>query len=279
MKKIRSITNQVISGMLMAFSIAMLTSCGGGGDGKVKFASTKLPLPLGRYIQLSHPYATYTLTEPDGNGNGEMIVDFDFEILRHVPDMEYLSFKVEPVKWVDGEWNIRVKFKKDQQAVEQLANVIADENIDRAMISFHRQYEDKTAKELDAIRDRWNGTEVQFDNSAIYIEVPASRIHLTGEGSKSVQVMRSSTIYLYSNNNSSIYVEYSVEAISLLEYARTVACTIKTQDGSFEAVLMGTSNMNGYCRFGSEENNKYYISPRDMDKLLSSPVDVYIDVK
>ncbi len=275
-------TGHAVLCMLMVFSVAMMTSCNGGVDGKVVFASTKVPLPLGRYIQLAHPYATYTLTEPDGNGNGEMIVDFDFEILRHVPDIEYLTFKVEPVRWVDGEKNFRLKSKNDQQAVEQLANVIADENVDRAVVSFHRQYEDMTTKELEARRDRWNGTEVQFENSAIYIEVPASRIHLTGEGSKSVRVVGRSAIQLYSDNYSSIYVEYSAETISQLEYLRTVTCTIKTQDGSFEAVLMGTmgnANMKAYHRCGVDKNIKYYISPRDMDKLLSSPVDVYIDVK
>lgn len=279
MKKIMTMAKHAVYGMLMVFSVATLTSCNGGVDGKVVFASTKVPLPLGRYIQLAHPYATYTLTEPDGNGNGEMIVDFDFEILRHVPDMEYLSFKVEPVKWVDGEKNIRVKFKKDQQAVEQLANVIADDNMNRAMVSFHRQYEDRTSKEVEALRRQWNETEVQFDNTAIYIEVPSSRIHLTGDRANFVQVVQSSTIHLYSKNNSSINLECSVEVTSQIEYARTVTCTIKTQDGSFEAVLVGSTGMVGYWNFGNEENNRYYISPRDMDKLLSSPVDVYIDVK
>lgn len=273
-------TGHAVLCMLMVFSVAMLTSCNEGGDGKVVFASTKVPLPLGRYIQLAHPYATYTLTEPDRNGNGEMSVDFDFEILRHVPNMEYLTFKVEPTKWItNGDRNFSVKLKKDQQAVEQLANVIADENIYRATVNFQSQYEDLTAKEVEAIRKQWNGEEVQFDYSAIYINVPASRIHVTGEWVNLVQIVQSSTIYLYSKNNSSIYIEYSVDATSQFEYARTVTCTIKTQDGSFEAVLVGSTNMNGWCLFGNNENNRYYFSPRDMDKLLSSPVDVYIDIK
>lgn len=276
MKKIMTMAKHAVYGMLMVFSVAMMTSCNGGVDGKVVFASTKVPLPLGRYVQLSRPYATYSLTEPDGNGNGEMIVDFDFEILRHVPDIEYLTFKVEPVRWVDGEKNFRLKSKNDQQAVEQLANVIADENVDRAMVSFHRQYEDLTAKEVEAIRKQWNGMEVKFDNSGIYIEVPASRIHLTGEGSKSVQVVGHSTIQLYSKNNSSINLECSVKVTPQIEYARPFTCTIKTQDGSFEAVLEAVSmdtNLKKYYCLGDN------ISPRDMDKLLSSPVEIYIDMK
>ena len=97
--------------MLLAFSAVMLPSCDGGADGEVKFATTRIPLPLGRYVQLAHPYATFSISKPDSNGNGEEIVNFDFEILRHVPNIEYLNFNVKPVKRNDGGANFRVKFK------------------------------------------------------------------------------------------------------------------------------------------------------------------------
>lgn len=279
MKKIRTIAGHAVLGMLLAFSAVMLPSCDGGADGEVKFATTRIPLPLGRYVQLAHPYATFSISKPDSNGNDEEIVNFDFEILRHVPNIEYLNFNVKPVKRNDGGANFRVKFKNDQDAVEQLSKAIADEKNDRVTVSWSRKYEDMVESEVKTAIEQINGTEVAFDHSTIYIVVPQSKIHISGVNSQSVTVTTPASIHLDFENGKSVYMTLSLESISNLEYAQTVTAKICTAKGDFEATLTGNSNMNGYSDFGYGESNRYYISPKDMDKLLSSTIDIYIDMK
>lgn len=249
-------------------------------DGEVKFPSTKVPLPLGRYIQLSQPSACYSFTTPDANGNGEMTVLFDFEILRHVPNIEYLTFKVEPVKWVDGAKNFRVKLKKDQQAVEKLASAIVDDKASSVSVEFGKPYNDIVEQELDELKKQWNGTEVQFDNSTIYVKVPQSKIHISGEFSQSLVVTKPATIHLDSYNNSSIKLSLSmdVQTDSTDGHFNLITATIKTADGNFEATL---SNSDGYFRYMDlpDVNQPYFIAPKEMDKLLSSPVEININIK
>lgn len=279
MKKIRAIAMHAMSGMLLAFTAAVLPSCDGGAYGEVKFTTVKIPLPLGRYMQLAHQYATYSFTEPDSDGNGEFTVNFDFEILRHVPNIEYLNFNVKPVKRNNGGANFSVKFKKDQDAVEQLSKAIADEKNDRVTVSWSIKYEDMVESEVKTAIEQINGTEVAFDHSTIYIVVPQSKIHISGVNSQSVTVTTPASIHLDFENGKSVYMTLSLESISNLEYAQTVTATIRVAKEDFEATLTGHSGLNGYSVFGNEENNRYYISPKDMDKLLSSPIEIYIDMK
>ncbi|MDE6346635.1 MAG: hypothetical protein K2L55_08200 [Muribaculaceae bacterium] len=273
MKKIMTMAKHAVYGMLMVFSVATLTSCNGGGDGKVVFASTKVPLPLGRYVQLSRPYATYTLTEPDGNGNGEMIVDFDFEILRHVPGLEFLSFRAKPKNRIEEEV-LYIKFKRDQQAVEELAKAINVEDCDRVSIKFNTKYCDKTKREVEDMGKFINGKEFKITDSSLYLFVPQSNVHISGVNSQSIKVKEPVTIRLLSDDNSSIYLDFSVKVLSDVQYNhQTIVATIRTEDGNFEA----TMESRGYFSFPNV--NRYYILQREMDKLLSSPVEIYIDMK
>lgn len=251
-------------------------------DGEVKFPSTKVPLPLGRYIQLSQPSACYSFTTPDANGNGEMTILFDFEILRHVPNIEYLTFKVEPVKWVNGAKNFRVKLKKDQQAVEKLASAIVDDKASSVSVEFGKPYNDIVEQELDELKKQWNGTEVQFDNSTIYVKVPQSKIHISGEFSQSLVVTEPATIHLNSDNNSSIKLSLSMNVLqtdSTVGHFNFITATIKTTDGNFEAKL-SDSDVSFIERVDLPYVDRpYLIAPKEMDKLLSSPVEININIK
>lgn len=245
-------------------------------DGYVKFSTTTLPMPLGRYIQLATPSASFKYSKPDANGNGTWTANFQFNILRHVPNLEYLTFTVEPQQWIDGQPNFRVKFKKDQNAVEKLANAINSKTTSKVNISWNGNYKDKVQLELNETIRLFKNTNVQFDNSTIYLEVPQSRISISGNHSQDIRIAEAATIYLYSDDGRNVHLKLSIQPLLTQGFRATVTATIRTQDGMFETSFLEKDLwMNQYISFPSD--GKQYISPREMDRLLSQPV--YIDLK
>lgn len=245
-------------------------------DGYVKFSTTALPMPLGRYIQLATPSASFKFSKPDANGNGTWTANFQFNILRHVPNLEYMTFWIEPQQSIDGQPNFCMEFKDDLNAVEKLANAINSKTTSKVNISWNGNYKDKVQLELNEAIRLLKNTNVEFYKSAIYIEVPQSRITISGNHSQDIRIAEAATIHLYSDNGKSVHLELSVKPLLTQGFNATVTATIRTQDGMFETSFLEKDLwMNQYISFPSD--GKQYISPREMDRLLSQPV--YIDLK
>ena len=121
-----------------------------------------------------------------------------------------------------------------------------------------------------------NGKEFKITDSSLYLFVPQSNVHISGVNSQSIKVKEPVNIRLLSDDNSSIYLDFSVKVLSDVQYNhQTIVATIRTEDGNFEA----TMESRGSFSFPNVNDNGYYILQREMDKLLSSPVEIYIDMK
>lgn len=247
-------------------------------DGYVKFSTTALPMPLGRYVQLSTPSASFKFSKPDANGNGTWTVNFQFNILRHVPNLEYFDFDVEPQQWIDGLPDLEdLELKNDQNAVEKLANAIKSKTTSKVNISWQTSYYDQVQLEINEIIRHLKNSNVQFENSAIYVMVPQSRITISGNHNQDIRIAEAATIYLRSDNGKNVSLQLGISPLLTQSFNATVTATIRTQDGMFERSFLEKDFwMNDYIIIPSNDDVKEYIAVRDMDKLLSSPI--YIDL-
>lgn len=248
-------------------------------DGTVTLTTREIPLPLGRYIEFADTEIPFSISDPDDNGNCELTAHLRFRILRHIPNLEYCTFKIEPKVWDDNGPNFDVKLKKDQRAVAKLAEAIAYGKSDFVDIDWKREYNGASQAEVEKAREGIDGQKVAVDNSTIYIQVPSSRVHIGGAFSSDCSTVKPATIHIKGDNNG-IYLNLSCELYMISDMSiRFGTARIFTTDGNFEAVLnnpcFGTyvSGTTEYIEFADE---KYYITPSQMDALLSSNVEIEI---
>ena len=249
-------------------------------DGYLRMSTKTIPMPLGRYVQLATPSISYKYSKPDVNGNGTCTFNYQFDILRHVPNLEYFDYEIESVD--DDKYFFEIKFKKDQNAVEKLSNAIASKSTSRVNIAWNKRYSDKVQLEVNEEIRQLKNLGVESSGSILYVDVPQSRISISGDYySEYIRIAEAATITLKSEDGSSVYLTLKFKPIASQEVGVSVIATIRTEDGSYETsffkrdVIMGTGNMMIFS--GSDGEGLRYITGREMDKLLSSPI--YIDLK
>lgn len=241
-------------------------------DGYVKLQTTQLSYPLGRYVQFTSTSLPFKISSPDARGNGTMTTYFTFEVLRHVPNLQYCTFKIEPVEWNEGGENFRIKFKKDQNAVEQLSEAISNKTVSKKTIKFIQDYSDLVVQEVARAYKAFNGQAVDVDYNSIYCLVPVANVSIEGGGN--VRLKEAATIHLDSDENNRTTTKMSVSLNLILDsYYSPNANTqivVRTDNGEFYNTFENV-NLQQYT-----VSNDIYISGRNMDALLSRPV--YIDV-
>lgn len=249
-------------------------------DGYLRMSTKTIPMPLGRYVQLATPSISFKYSKPDVNGNGTCTFNYQFDILRHVPNLEYFDYEIESVD--DDKYFFEIKFKKDQNAVEKLSNAIASKSTSRVNIAWNKRYSDKVQLEVNEEIRQLKNLGVESSGSILYVDVPQSRISISGDYySEYIRIAEAATITLKSEDGSSVYLTLKFKPIASQEFGVSVIATIRTEDGSYETsffkrdVIMGTGNMMIFS--GSDGEGLRYITGREMDKLLSSPI--YIDLK
>lgn len=248
-------------------------------DGYLRMSTKTIPMPLGRYVQLATPSISFKYSKPDVNGNGTCTFNYQFDILRHVPNLEYFDYEIESVD--DDKYFFEIKFKKDQNAVEKLSNAIASKSTSRVNIAWNKRYSDKVQLEVNEEIRQLKNLGVESLGSVLYVDVPQSRIFISGDYSEYIRIAEAATITLKSEDGSSVYLTLKFKPIASQEFGVSVIATIRTEDGSYETsflkrdVIMGTGNMMIFS--GSDGEGLRYITGREMDKLLSSPI--YIDLK
>lgn len=204
-------------------------------DGKVKFASTSLPLPLGRYVQLSTPSASYKFSKPNRNGNGTYTVNFKFDILRHVPNIEYIDFKLIQRPRVDKFNDFVVRFDRDQLAEEKLANAISSGTSSRVNIAWKGEYEDKVQLEVNGLIKQWNNKEAIFDQTEIDVFVSPARISVNGINSQKMRFSKPAKIRLLTApGRRDIEISLFLEPLIAAGFNANVTATIRTKDGSYQ---------------------------------------------
>lgn len=247
-------------------------------DGYLRLSTKTIPMPLGRYVQLATPSISYKYSKPDVNGNGTCTFNYQFDILRHVPNLEYFDYEIESVD--DDKYFFEIKFKKDQNAVEKLANAIASKATSKVNIAWKKRYSDKVQLEVNEEIRQLKNLGVESLGSVLYVDVPQSRISISENYSHDIRITKAATINLRSDDGSNVYLSLEFKPIVAGEFSASVIATIRTEDGMYETsfyssdMLMSTNNM---IFSQSEGEGLRYISGRDMDKLLSSPI--YIDLK
>lgn len=250
------------------------------GDGTIKLPSTNVPYPLGRYVELTSNEIPFKITDPDRDGNGQLLVNFNFKILRHVPNIEYVHFRIESNP---GNY-FTLKFKKDPNAVESLANAIANRSTNRAIVQWSTPFSHKTRAEVNRERNKLNGQAVTFQGTSIFIRVPQSRIHIDGQSTYNSTRCGEAMIAFYANHNT-INITLSAELYtgSNPTIQGRPSATIRTTDGQFEATLFSDNTYNPSnvpinssvtLNFGGANTNN--IRGTDMDMLLSSDIEVEI---
>ncbi len=234
---------------------------------------------MGRYVQLTSDKLSVRFTEPDSESNGNGYVDFPFEILRHVPNIKYLNLRVESEENSDHYFSI--KFKKDQGAVEELSNAIKDDKITKSTIAYIAPYQDMVSQEVKALASQLENTYFEITESTIYIEIPPSKISITGQDANSIIVTDKATVHLNSEKGRSsvemsINVNLTGGSADGYAYSRAIA-KLRTDRGDFEAYLNSTDFYpNSYNQFPN--NGQYWIQARDMDQLLTYPISLEIEV-
>lgn len=241
-------------------------------DGYVKLLSSQLSYPLGRYVQFTSTSLPFKISSPDQRGNGTFTTTFTFEVLRHVPKLQYCTFKIEPVEWNDGGENFRIKFKKDQNAVEQLSEAIANKAVSKKTIKFTQSYSDMVAQEIARLRKAYSGQVVDVDYNSIYCTVPVANVNIEGGGN--IRVKEAPTILLNSYENNRTTTAMSVNMSLLLDpnYSPNAynMIVVRSDNGEFYKTFDNVS-LSGYV-----VSENIYISGREMDVLLTRPI--YIDI-
>lgn len=275
---------------LSLLSLSLLTACGGKSNqgettptpynGVIKLQSKKIPLPLGRYVQLSSNEVNIGFTEPDADGNGESYAYFQFEILRHVPNLKKLNFSIEPVGEMNPYFCIKLN-EENQQAVEDLTNAIKDTNKSKVAIQSTQDYSDMVPGEINDLLEQISQIPFEIDHSDIWIDIPPSRITITGTNASSTRVAGGATL-VFQSKNGSLYLEVTANLACVGDgYSTLGIAKLRTDNGDFEAYLKRSNfYLNEHTTFPDiwDERGKYWIQPTDMDKLLSSPLSLEIEV-
>lgn len=277
---------KIINTLVLLCVGVMATSMGcAQSDGIVELPSTNVPLPLGRYIEMASTEIPYTITEPDRNGNCQLIADFDFRILRHVPKIMYVQLGTESSQRSD---RLRFKIEHNQGAVTQLVNAIEDKTCDYVPLQLKETFSDCTKMEVQKWRREMNGAKVYFVSSEISLKIPKSRIHIGGQFSSDITPSDAGWISINADDNNRPYISFS----SHIYFTRNaynlgqISVRIWTTDGKFELTYPG-ENYHGTNKvagtYSHISGNMYIpdmrITPKEMDDLLSSDIEVEIRIE
>ncbi len=245
-------------------------------DGYFKFTTTKLPLPLGRYIQLTQTSEPFKFSKPDANGDGNWTVTFNFEILRHVPNLQYCDFRMIPIGDSDPEGFRELKLKRDANAVEKLSNAISNNRSSRVAINYTANFSDLVPLEINRITKSWNGTQMQIYASHIFIPVSVNKISVRGRLSEGIRVKEAWITFSGREGsggvNLSLDLSISTPSSSAIHCSRAIA-TIMTQGGKFTKCCE-KKEFSIDDRIDLED----VIASRDMDVLLSNPISIDLEL-
>ena len=191
--------------------------------------------------------------------------------------MEFLSFRAESEEIEEHGRRIHIKFKKDQNAVKELCSGVRNERVKHKIVPYSERYSDKVDWEIKNFINLANGKELKFTDSSVYLSVPPSNIKFVGYDSEYLRVSNPAQITFHAKDNGELNISLFIKGVSsnVISYRFRSHAMIRTANGAFEISLDGQQAAAGYPWLYKEE----YIAPKDMDVLLSSPVEVVVYVE
>lgn len=241
-------------------------------DGKFIFTNP-IPMPLGRYVQLADSSVAFTVQNYLASEEPRLQTTFfmKFQIKRHIPELEFMSFHAESF----GKNKFYMKFKRDQNAVEILSDAIADERVKEVAVPWSYIYKG----DMETIYRKLNGQQMKFEDSSIYRRVLQSNVKLVGFDSDYIILTEPASLKFYSEDGlSRLYftIDVPYSDVSRKSSDNTAVypsyAIVSTASESFRAVLKA-QDMQGVTVLFFEN---FSLPPRDMDKLLTEPVEITV---
>lgn len=241
-------------------------------DGKFIFANP-IPMPLGRYVQLADSSVAFIVQNYLASEEPRLQTTFfmKFQIKRHIPELEFMSFRAESF----GKNKFYMKFKRDQNAMEILSDAIADERVKEVAVPWSYIYKG----DMETIYRKLNGQQMKFEDSSIYRRVLQSNVKLVGFDSDYIILTEPASLKFYSEDGlSRLYftIDVPYSDVSRKSSDNTAVypsyAIVSTASESFRAVLKA-QDMQGVTVLFFEN---FSLPPRDMDKLLTEPVEITV---
>lgn len=211
----------------MTIVTSLLASCN-NADGEIRLKSTTLPEPLGHYVEFANDRVPIEIGEPDSEGDVPVTLYFDFNILRHASQMQYLSFKGDILSRTRkglGE----LKFKKDQDAVASLANAIASASTERVTVPFKMVLQDVEVGHL------LNDAEVlSITESTIYRVINKENFRVGGKYSSAIRLKRNDSccrIFMNDDFDNEVNCNIDIELLEDIDFRGEISLNILTETG------------------------------------------------
>lgn len=230
-------------------------------DGYVMLTN-KIPYPLGRYVQLTSDKLPFNISNPNAGGISTITIPFTFEILRHVPNLEYCSFHISDPFWL--------KFKTDQNAVEQLSVAVANNTVATKTVKWYNSItQEDMPPDIFKLSESLNGQNCYFEDSSIYVLIPVNNVSMDLD----YMLTKKPCIKFYTDDNPTmVRMSIDMELIGLSQsHIEDVYVIVKTGNGKFIKTFDNVKLTAGF-----NKTKEIRINGREMDTMLSNPV--YIEI-
>lgn len=238
-------------------------------DGTVTFVNP-IPLPLGRYVQLVDSVVLYSVDYyTAGYDRYDVKFLFDFRIVRHISNLEYMNIDAQSVE----PHIFYVDYKHDLTAMEELSRSIENPQVANVPVPWTESYGKVFAGDIKSLKSRIRGQKMKFTDSKIFRHIPQSNVEFKGCNSEYLYAT-SPVVIMISAEDGYTYFHVKVHYMSKSsdKSEKPSYVVVRSADGDFEATLSASpTQIANHWRF-----DKYRLSPKLMDKLLSSPLQITV---